>query len=344
MKVLMFLSLVVSVMMGSVHAEAAQNTAVRELYKAQCEAVGGSVNGFCMCTEKLNVLALAATTVEIAVTTRKMDKSAVGIINPFTTACEGKTLDKVSAYERLSQMHKISFNYLSQNQELREEIVTLDEAGLLDPDTFSSYLTKGSFREKIKAKLKAMKVKQDKMLKLTSGQGILALGKEQTKASAIKIVQQYTDIDIAQAKSLSIAVKNAVTECVEKAGEKSIKSTLVGMGTGAVTKGAKALGKGFVAAVISAAAFETLSYLTGYDLTKFDPFEIAFGVTAVADGTISGHITEKVSEIYNPTYASSFELGLLNNYAATFTGRVALVSMIAEARANGDSYVHFLDY
>ncbi len=350
MKVLIFASLVLSAMMSSVTASATEtavevkNHSVRDLYKAQCEDVGGSVNGFCMCTEKLNVLALATTAVEIAVTTKKIDKNVFGIINPFMQSCDGKTIDKAVSFERLSHMHKISYSYLASNKELEEEIIALDEAGLLDPNTFSSYLTKGSFRDKVKAKINSMKAKQDKMLKLTSGQGLLAIGRQEVKANAIKMVQNLTDIDIAQAKQLSTAVKKAVTDCVENAGEKTIKSTLVGMGTKAVKSGARALGKGFIAAVISSAAFEGISYMIGYDITKFDPFEIAFGVSVVADATISGHITEKVSAIYTEQYASSFELGLMDKYASTFSGRVALTSMIVEARSNGDSYVHFLDY
>lgn len=345
MKLWLLLSLIVSVFV-SVSPAAAQSShqAVRDIYKAQCSAVGGSVNGFCMCTEQLNLLSLAGTAVEIAVTTKKLDKSISGIINPFVQSCSEKPIDQKAAQERLVKMHQISLSYVQNNEHLFEEIVTLDEAGLLDPNSFSMYLSNGKFRDKIKAKLATFRKRQDLLLKTGAARTLLTVSKEKTKASAIKLVQELTDIDIAQAKSLSTAVKNAVIQCVNNAGEKSIRSTLVGMGTTALKKSAKALGKGLIAAVISSAAFETVSYMTGYDITKYDPFEVAFGVSAVADGTISGHITQNISEIYNPTYAAAFEMGLAKKYAATFSSRVALVAMIAEARSNGDSYVHFLDY
>lgn len=344
MKAWLLFSLIISVLASALPASAQSHRSVREIYRAQCEDVGGSVNGFCMCTEQINLLSLAGDAVEIAVTTRKLDKSVIGIINPFSQSCTDKALDRKIANERLKQMHEISYGYLQNNEQLHEEIVTLDEAGLLDPNAFSMYLSKGKFRDRIRAKISELRKRHDLLMQSGAGHTVLAISRQKTRASAIKFVQEMTNIDIAQAKALSSAVKQAVVQCVENAGQKSISATLVGMGSNALKKSARAMGKGFIAAVITSAAFETASHILGFDVTKYDPFEIAFGVTAMGDGTVSGYITNNVSSIYDPTYAGSFELGLLNNYSSTFSARVALVAMIAEARANGDSYVHFLDY
>lgn len=335
--------LIVAMVLSTPSMAHARNQKVRDIYKAQCSAVGGEVNGFCMCSEKLGALAVAAEVVNIAVTTKKLDKESFGIINPFIQSCGDHEVDLKKSSERLEQMLTISQEY-AKNEVLLEEMRALDEAGLLDPATFSQYLSNTKFRDTVKAKLTDMKAKQDLLIKAGAGKTLLAIGKDKSKAHAIAMLQELTSIDIAQAKMLSQSVRDAVIHSVEKSSEKTIKATVLALGESAVKKGAKALGRGFIAAVISTAAFEGLSYITGVDLTGFDPFEIAFGVTAVADGTISGAITREPSLLYYPEYKGSFDLGLYSGYADSFTGKVALMSMIAEARSNNDSYVHFLDY
>lgn len=343
LKKLVLIGLVVAGVLNAESSFALENRAVRNIYKAQCKAVGGEVNGFCMCSEKVEILALAVEAVEVAVTTQKLDKSSLGIINPFTQSCPNSELDLKASYARLKQMVDVSSKY-TKNAQLLEEIHALEEAGLLEPGAFSQYLSRGKFRDQIKAKVTTMKTKQDMLLKSMTGKGLIEIGKERTKMKALAYFQELTEIDIAQAKMLTTSVRQAVTDCVENSSKKSLGSTLYTMGKGAVKKGAKNLGKAFIAGVISAAAFETASYLIGYDITRFDPFEIAFGVTQMGDATISGHITRTPSALYQQEYKSSFELGLYKDYVDAFSGKVALMSMIAEARSNGDSYVHFLDY
>lgn len=319
------------------------NRAVREIYKDQCAEAGGVVNGFCMCTEKLGLLAMSAEIVQVAVTTKKVDKDSLGVINPFVKNCAGKPVDYDNSLKRLTQMHAISSKYVK-DEKILEEIRALDEAGLLSPDKFSQYLSNSKFRDQIKAKIATMKTRHSALMQAGAGKTLLMIGKERTKAHAIGVLQELTTIDIEQAKVLSKSVRESVTQSVEKAGTKSIGATLLGLGESAVKKGAKALGKGFVAAVITSTALEAISWTIGFDVTGFDPFEIAFGVTPVADGTISGAITNNVSTIYLADYSRSLHLGYLPDYVDTFTGKVALMAMIAEARSNGDSYVHFLDY
>lgn len=283
---------------------------------------------------------LASNVISAAKDISKLNQKAFSIINPFTTTCDGSTIDSKAALQRLYQIHQTTLN-AAKNELVQEELFVLDELGLFDPEAFSKYMSNAKFKQATQAKIQKMKTLQKDLVTKGVKGTVRTMAQEKSKMLAIAAIDDFTGFNIAQTRLLATQVNTFLKDNFEKTSSQSVAGTIKKMGTDFLKTSAKSLGKGFVVGVIFTVGLESVSYLTGYDLTAFDPFQV-FYATPMGDGTISGNITSKISLVLYPDYSQSLEAGFYTN-ADIFSGKLVLMAMIAESRAKDKSMFSFLD-
>lgn len=316
-----------------------KTSSARALYKQQCDDVGGSVNGFCMCAGKEDLITLAATVVNVAKDISKAKQSSFLMINPFTQSCNDKAVDLNLSFQRLQQIHKITLTTV-QNTELQEKIFLMDELDLFDPDAFSNYMTNGKFKKNLLKKIKKIRTKQQEIMKSGIAGSARTMAQEKAKFVAIGAIEEFTDINIKSTLNMTNQIKTFITASLQQSATGSLTGSLKEMGAKFLKTTAKSLGKGFVAGVIMTAGLETISYVTGLDVTVFDPFQV-FLPTPAGDGTISGNLNKNVSLTLYPEFQNSLDMGFYTN-PEYFSGKLVMMAMVTESLAQDQSMFSFL--
>ncbi len=314
-------------------------TSARALYKQQCEDVGGSVNGFCMCQDQQDLIALAATVVSIAKDISKVKQDAFQIINPFTQSCNNKTIDLKTSLQRLEKIHKTTIAAVK-STELHEKIILMDELDLFHPDAFSQFMTNGKFQKNFLNKIKKVRSTQQNIVKSGIAGTARNMAQEKAKLLAVAGIEEFTVINIKNTLNISNQVKTFITATMQANTSQSLTGSLKEIGTDFLKKGAKSLGKGFVAGLIMTAGLETISYVTGIDVTGFDPFQV-FLPTPAGDGTISGNLNTKVSLTLYPEFQNSLDMGFYTN-PDHFSAKLVLMAMVTESLSQEKSMFSFI--
>jgi hypothetical protein len=341
--ILFFVYLLVSREVFAVAASASSHRlqSVKEIYQNQCALAGGAVNGFCMCEKKQDLLVLASTVVSAAQDLKNVKQKAFNIINPFVESCNNTKMDLAISMQKLNELHRITLTYTAQT-DLQEEMFVLDELDLFHPDSFSRYMSNAHFKQNTKLKINKMKTTQQNLLNKGVTGTLRSMAQEKSKMLAIAGIQEFTEINITQARLINAQVQQVVANFVEKSSSKSMALALKEMGTEFITKSAKAAGKGFVAGLIMTAGLEAVSYSTGIDLSAYDPFAEIFGATPAGDGTISGALNQKVSMTLYPEFKDSLDMGFYTN-PELFSAKLVMMGLMAESRAQGKTVFGFLD-
>lgn len=316
------------------------NASARALYKQQCSDVGGIVNGYCMCEERKDLLVMASAVIAVTKDLSKLSQEAFTIINPFTKSCTGKPVDATTALKRLYKIHEATLAS-AKNETVKEELFLLDELGLFEPDLFAKYMSNANFKATMKAQIKKMKLAQQSLVNKGVSGAVRTITQDKAKLIALGALDEFTGHSIAQGHLITTQVRNLIQNTFHQTTAQTLSGKIKQMGTKFATTTAKSLGKGFVAGLIITAGLESVSYLTGYDLTAFDPFQV-FAATPAGDGTISGNITKNVSLALHPEFSTSLEAGFYTN-PDVFSRKLVIMAMIAEVRAKDKSMFSFLE-